>query len=426
MRAGRRLRSERCSGTRRIGTSSAVYPSGRRARATGRRVVVIGAGPSGLACAGELAARGILRGRVRRARGARRARPLCNRPLSPGARPASRRSARAGGARRRASARTRIDSRQELETAAEDADAVFLGVGLGADTNVSSPGDELRGVWESLPFIEAIKTGQPPKVGRHVVVIGGGNTAIDVAREALRLGADDVTVLYRRTEAEMPAYDARDRGGARRRHPVPFPRGARRIPRDLGPGADRVRRDDARRARRKRSSPPHAAAGLDIHASGLHGRQGDRPAVARRTADGSRGSSSTGARSSSTDRDAPETASSSPAVTRSTAARASSRLCATEGAPPMRSKGASMPELTEIRWHARAGQGAKTASQMLALALLSRAAASRRSPSTAPSAEGRRFARTPGSPTGRSGATTRSSILTSSSSSSRRSCARPA
>ena len=40
-----------------------------------------------------------------------------------------------------------------------------------------------------------------------MVVIGGGNTAIDVAREALRLGADDVTVLYRRTEAEMPAYD---------------------------------------------------------------------------------------------------------------------------------------------------------------------------------------------------------------------------
>ena len=40
-----------------------------------------------------------------------------------------------------------------------------------------------------------------------MVVIGGGNTAIDVAREAVRLGADDVTILYRRTEAEMPAYD---------------------------------------------------------------------------------------------------------------------------------------------------------------------------------------------------------------------------
>ena len=89
-------------------------------------------------------------------------------------------------------------------------------------------------------------------------------------------------------------------------------------------------------------------------------------------------------------------------------------------------QGAPMSELTEIRWHARAGQGAKTASQMLALALLVRAAASRRSPSTGPSAAGRRFARTRGSPTGRSGVTTRSSIRTSSSSSSRRSCARRA
>jgi glutamate synthase (NADPH/NADH) small chain len=61
-------------------------------------------------------------------------------------------------------------------------------------------------VWESLPFIEALKTGAPPSVGRHVVVVGGGNTAIDVAREALRLGATAVTLVYRRSEAEMPAY----------------------------------------------------------------------------------------------------------------------------------------------------------------------------------------------------------------------------
>ena len=188
-----------------------------RARATGRRVVVIGAGPSGLACAGELAARGIsvtvfdereeLGGLVRYAIAPYR---QVRDPL-----PDEARALEELGVELRLG--TRISSRQELETAAEDADAVFLGVGLGADTNVSYPGDELRGVWESLPFIEAIKTGQPPKVGSHVVVIGGGNTAIDVAREALRLGADDVTVLYRRTEAEMPAYDheieeARDEG----------------------------------------------------------------------------------------------------------------------------------------------------------------------------------------------------------------------
>jgi glutamate synthase (NADPH/NADH) small chain len=87
-----------------------------------------------------------------------------------------------------------------------DADAVFLGVGMGADADVSYPGDDLAGVWESLPFIEALKTGSPPSVGHDVLVIGGGNTAIDVAREALRLGAALVTIVYRRTRAEMPAF----------------------------------------------------------------------------------------------------------------------------------------------------------------------------------------------------------------------------
>jgi glutamate synthase (NADPH/NADH) small chain len=68
------------------------------------------------------------------------------------------------------------------------------------------PGRELPGVWDSLPFIEALKTGDAPDVGGAVAVIGGGNTAIDVAREAVRLGASEVTLLYRRTRAEMPAY----------------------------------------------------------------------------------------------------------------------------------------------------------------------------------------------------------------------------
>lgn len=84
--------------------------------------------------------------------------------------------------------------------------AIFLGVGLGADTKARIPGEDLLGVWDSLRFIEQIKSGRPPKIGPTVAVIGGGNTAIDVARESVRLGATNVMVLYRRTEDQMPAF----------------------------------------------------------------------------------------------------------------------------------------------------------------------------------------------------------------------------
>ena len=178
---------------------------------------MIGAGPSGLTCAGELAARGYdvtvydereeIGGLVRYAIAPYR---QVRDPL-----PAEARALTELGVDLRLG--RKIAGREQLAEVALEADAVFLGVGLGADTAVSSPGDDLAGVWESLVFIDALKTGGRPIVGRRVVVVGGGNTAIDVAREALRLGADEVTLLYRRTEAEMPAYphevaEAREEG----------------------------------------------------------------------------------------------------------------------------------------------------------------------------------------------------------------------
>ncbi|MFQ6033882.1 MAG: FAD-dependent oxidoreductase, partial [Candidatus Bipolaricaulia bacterium] len=87
-------------------------------------------------------------------------------------------------------------------------EAIFLGIGMGKDVEVHWEGDDLDGVYESLAFIEELKRGDPQslRVGERVVVIGGGNTAIDVAREAVRLGAKDVIVLYRRTEEQMPGF----------------------------------------------------------------------------------------------------------------------------------------------------------------------------------------------------------------------------
>lgn len=101
---------------------------------------------------------------------------------------------------------TPVDSPERLATIDREFDAVYLAIGLGEDMELEIPGHELEGVYAALPWIEMLKEGQRPPLGERVAVIGGGNTAIDVAREAVRLGAHDVTMLYRRTEAEMPAY----------------------------------------------------------------------------------------------------------------------------------------------------------------------------------------------------------------------------
>lgn len=169
-------------------------------------VAVIGAGPAGLACAGELGARGY------------HVTVFDERPEP-------------GGLARYAIAPYRqvreplpeearlllelgvslelglpIASPEALAELEQEFDAIVIACGMGEDADAGCPGSELAGVWRSLPFIERIKTGDAPSVGASVAVVGGGNTAVDVAREAVRLGASEVTMLYRRTRAEMPAY----------------------------------------------------------------------------------------------------------------------------------------------------------------------------------------------------------------------------
>jgi glutamate synthase (NADPH/NADH) small chain len=88
-------------------------------------------------------------------------------------------------------------------------DAVFLAVGLGETNMLNIPGEELDGVHDALKFIEKIKARDWHSVplGRTVAVIGAGNTAIDAVTQAKRLGAEKVTMVYRRTEKDIPAYD---------------------------------------------------------------------------------------------------------------------------------------------------------------------------------------------------------------------------
>ncbi len=85
-------------------------------------------------------------------------------------------------------------------------DAVCLAIGTWKESWVYLPGTELKGVYPALPFLESVAKGESVELGHKVVVIGGGNAAIDSARTSLRLGCD-VTVVYRRERKDMPAIE---------------------------------------------------------------------------------------------------------------------------------------------------------------------------------------------------------------------------
>ncbi len=86
--------------------------------------------------------------------------------------------------------------------------AVFLGIGAHASRKLGIEGEDLEGVYHGVDYLCRINLGEEMDIGKNVVVVGGGNVAIDVARTALRKGSDKVFILYRRTKAEMPATAA--------------------------------------------------------------------------------------------------------------------------------------------------------------------------------------------------------------------------
>lgn len=85
--------------------------------------------------------------------------------------------------------------------------AFFLGIGAQKSASLNVPGEELDGVLGGVDFMKAVNLGGELKIGKKIVVIGGGNVAMDVARTAIR-SCDDVTVVYRRKESDMPADKA--------------------------------------------------------------------------------------------------------------------------------------------------------------------------------------------------------------------------
>jgi len=176
---------------------------------TGRRVAVIGAGPAGLTCAHELRKRGhrVTVFEARELPGGLNTYGIARYKYDTAFALAEvDRVMRIGGIDLRVN--TPVDAGQIAEFLGEY-DAVFLGIGLGKTSALGIEGEDLGGVWEALDFIFQTHTLplEQCRCGRHVIVIGGGNTAVDAATAAVRLGAKTVIIAYRRSPAEMPAFD---------------------------------------------------------------------------------------------------------------------------------------------------------------------------------------------------------------------------
>ena len=172
---------------------------------TGKQVALIGGGPASLACAAELRRRGV------------RAEIFDARPLP-------------GGLNTYGIAEYKLplaESLREIDMLAQlgvefhfetvvgverlaeleaKYDAVFLGMGLGAIHKLGVAGEELEGVTNALDFIAGYKSGKLQGVPSRVAVIGAGNTAIDAANAAVRLGAKEVHMVYRRGSEQMSAF----------------------------------------------------------------------------------------------------------------------------------------------------------------------------------------------------------------------------
>jgi glutamate synthase (NADPH/NADH) small chain len=180
-----------------------------RAAPTGKRVAVVGAGPAGLACAHRLAMHGhdvVIFERRPKAGGLNEYGIASYKATNGFAQAEVDWLLSIGGIE----IRTGVELGRDitLESLRADYDAVFLGIGLGGVNNLRAPGEDKGGVINAVDFIAELRqtadlTTLP--VGRDVVVIGGGMTAVDAAVQSKLLGAENVTIVYRRGQDRMSA-----------------------------------------------------------------------------------------------------------------------------------------------------------------------------------------------------------------------------
>ena len=175
----------------------------------GEKIAIVGSGPAGLMCAYELRQKGY---------GATifEALPVAGGMLAVGLPPfrLPRPMLNAELERLRSTGieillNTPVGGAITLDELRKNYSAVFLAIGAHVERKLGIPGEKVGGVLGGMEFLRRINTEGPVFPGRRVLVVGGGNSALDAARTALRCGADEVTIVYRRTRHEMPA-DSRE------------------------------------------------------------------------------------------------------------------------------------------------------------------------------------------------------------------------
>jgi glutamate synthase (NADPH/NADH) small chain len=184
------------------------------APATGKRVAIVGAGPAGMACAEQLVQKGhgVTVFESKPAPGGLLLYGIPNFKMPKEVVFARLDDLERAGVEFKSS--VTIGKDQTIDDLLEgDFDAVFVGVGSEIDAPMDIPGEDLPGVYKATEFLIRANVdprylppelAERPQIGRRVAVIGGGDTASDCLRSALRLGAEEVVCLYRRTEKEMP------------------------------------------------------------------------------------------------------------------------------------------------------------------------------------------------------------------------------
>ncbi|MFA4873862.1 MAG: NAD(P)-binding protein [bacterium] len=181
-------------------------PAERFCKSSGKSIAIMGSGPAGLACAYHAARLGhnvVVFERAQKAGGMLRyGIPSYRLPRDVLDREIERLKAMGIDIK----LDKPVPDAAHMQTLRQDYAAVFLATGAHRSRAIGLEGEKTPGVMPGLEFLKQTASGRSPQIGRRVIVVGGGNTAVDTARTARRLGAE-VTLVYRRSRAEMPAFE---------------------------------------------------------------------------------------------------------------------------------------------------------------------------------------------------------------------------